>query len=112
MKSNTLVSKEKHLEQAGLANLPDAWSVVEVQELLSEDRGISVGVMYPGEHDSLGVPLIKAGDLADNVINPHPEFYISNEKNYEYRRTTLEGGELLLTLVGVLGQCAIVSPNM
>lgn len=109
---NELVPKEVHLANAGLKNLPSHWSVVEIGELLSEDRGISVGVMYPGNHDPLGVPLIKVGDLMGSVINPNPEFRVTPEKHYEYRRTELEGGELLLTLVGAVGQCAIVPPSM
>lgn len=110
--NSTLVPKEVHLAQAGLSELPSHWSVVEVGELLSEDRGISVGVMYPGKHDPFGVPLLKVGDLTGSVINPNPEFWITPEKHHEYRRTALEGGELLLTLVGGLGQCAVVPPEM
>lgn len=58
-----LLPKEQHLAQAGLASLPPGWSVIELGTLLSEARGISVGVMYPGDHDPSGVPLIKVGDL-------------------------------------------------
>ncbi len=54
--------KEVHLTQAGLGNLPVGWNVVEIGELLCDDRGISVGVMYPGEHDPIGIPLIKVGE--------------------------------------------------
>ena len=32
---------------------------------------------------------------------------VSLQKHQEYRRTELKGGELLLTLVGDIGQCAI-----
>ena len=109
---NGLVPKEVHLGNAGFNKLPTHWSVVEIGELLSEDRGISVGVMYPGNHDPLGTPLIKVGDLIGSVINPTPEFWVAPEKHYEHRRTELKGGELLLTLVGAVGQCAVVPPSM
>jgi len=109
---NGLVPKEVHLANAGFDGLPSHWSVVEVGELLSEDRGISVGVMYPGNHDPFGVPLIKVGDLMGSTINPNPESRITPEKHHEYRRTEFEGGELLLTLVGAVGQCAIVPKSM
>jgi len=68
--------------------------------------------MYPGDHDPDGVPLIKAGDLNGSIINPQPDFRISKHKHHEYRRTALEGGELLMTLVGNVGQCAVVPPRM
>lgn len=83
-----------------------------MQTLLSEDRGISVGVMYPGDHTPDGIPLIKAGDLAGNRINRETDFRISPEKHYEYRRTELEGGELLISLVGDVGRCAVVPASM
>jgi type I restriction enzyme S subunit len=86
--------------------------VAEIGDLLAEERGISVGVMYPGEHDPLGIPLVKVGDMAGSILNPAPEFRISPAKHEEYKRTALEGGELLLTLVGGLGQCAVVPKQM
>lgn len=110
--SSSLLPKEIHLAQAGLAQLPSDWSIIELQELLSEDRGISVGVMYPGKHEPSGIPLIKVGSIKNGMIDPNPEFRITAEKHNEYRRTALEGGELLITLVGNIGQCAIVPPEM
>lgn len=100
------------LEEIGLGDLPNGWDIIRIEELLSEDRGISVGVMYPGDHDPTGTPLIKAGDLAGSRINPRPEFRITPEKHREYRRTQLEGGELLISLVGDVGRCAIVPTEM
>lgn len=101
-----------HLADAGVEELPDDWDVVTLGDLFTEDRGIAVGVMYPGDHDPDGVPLIKAGDLNGSIINPHPDFRISRDKHHEYRRTALEGGELLMTLVGNVGQCAVVPSRM
>jgi type I restriction enzyme S subunit len=103
-------AKRLHLAQAGIVCLPKSWTVIEVGDILSDDRGISVGVMYPGSNDPFGVPLIRGGDLNGNSINQFPEFRITPQKHEEYRRTALEGGELLLSLVGGLGQCAVV-PN-
>ena len=101
-----------HLADAGVEDLPDDWDAVTLGDLFTEDRGIAVGVMYPGDHDPNGVPLIKAGDLNGSIINPQPDFRISKDKHHEYRRTALEGGELVMTLVGNVGQCAVVPPRM
>lgn len=109
---NSFVFKEKLLLQAGFLSLPKEWSILQIGDILSEDRGISVGVMYPGEHDPFGIPLIKVGDLTDNLINSNPEFQITPQKHYEYRRTSFEGGEILLTLVGDVGKCAFVPSKM
>lgn len=104
--------KQINLAQAGLDDLPEGWDVMELGELITDQRGVSVGVMYPGNHDPQGIPLIKVGDMLGSTINPHPEFRISPEVHKEYRRTEFQGGELLLTLVGGLGQCAIVPQSM
>ncbi len=101
-----------HLADAGVVELPEDWDVVTLGDLFTEERGIAVGVMYPGDHVPDGVPLIKAGDLNGSIINPQPDFRISKEKHHEYRRTALKGGELLMTLVGNVGQCAVVPPRM
>jgi type I restriction enzyme S subunit len=100
------------LASAGFGSLPEHWDVVEIADLLSPDRGISVGVMYPGNHDPDGIPIIKAGDMSGHRINPQPEFRISPAKHNEYKRTAFEGGEILMTLVGEIGQCAIVPDEM
>lgn len=83
-----------------------------VGDLLSDDRGISVGVMYPGGDTPDGVPLIRAGDILDGAINPEPTYRISKEVHYEYRRTALVGGESLITLVGTPGQTVVVPKAM
>lgn len=100
------------LEEVGLSALPSSWDVVRIEQLLSTDRGISVGVMYPGGHCPEGVPLIKAGDLGGNRIKQRPEFWISHAKHNEYQRTELAGGELLISLVGDVGRCAVVPGEM
>jgi type I restriction enzyme S subunit len=101
-----------HLADAGVDELPADWDVVTLGDLFAEERGIAVGVMYPGDHVPDGIPLIKAGDLNGSTINPQPGFRISKDKHFEYRRTALVGGELLMTLVGNVGQCAVVPPRM
>lgn len=112
MKGNANDSARAQLAEAGVESLPEDWCVTELGDLLAIDRGISVGVMYPGEHVVDGVPLIKAGDLNGGIIKSNPDFRISQGKHKEYRRTALEGGELVMTLVGNIGQCAIVPPRM
>ena len=99
------------LKDIGLS-LPPGWDIVRLESLLQPDRGIAVGVMYPGDHDPEGVQLIKAGDLSGGRINPTPDFRISQAKHIEYKRTELCGQELLISLVGNVGLCAVVPPAM
>ena len=75
-------------------------------ELLS-GKGVTYGVVKPGDHTPHGIPLIKAADVGNGRVNSAPSFRISQEKHQEHSRTELNGGELLITLVGTPGQCAI-----
>jgi type I restriction enzyme S subunit len=68
--------------------------------------------MYPGSETPGGIPLIKVGDIKDGAIIGRPTFCISPETNHEYRRTQLQGDELLVTLVGNPGECVVVQPHM
>jgi type I restriction enzyme S subunit len=101
------------LENFGISSIPSDWSVVRIEDILERERGISVGVMYPGAHHQGGVALLKVVDVRNNWISDAPDFKISPDKHQEYRRTELEGGELLITLVGQNScQTAIVPESM
>lgn len=92
--------------------VPDSWDVVPLESLLRDSKSIAVGVMYPGQDTPGGVPLIKVGDIKGGVITTQPSFCISIETNHEYRRTQLQGDELLITLVGNPGECVVVQSHM
>ena len=98
-------------EAAG-GNVPEHWEFRTIDELLEHPKAISVGVMYPGSDTDGGVPLIKVSDVKNGAIASHPSFCISNKVDEEYKRTRLNGSELLLTLVGNPGDCVIVTDEM
>ncbi|MFN8865101.1 MAG: restriction endonuclease subunit S [Flavobacteriales bacterium] len=91
--------------------LPSHWRLEPIENLI-EDKGIAVGVMYPGEFTSDGIPLIRAGDVRNNNINQNINYRISKQVNNNYKRTILEGGELLVVLVGNPGLSAVVPDEM
>lgn len=93
-------------------NVPEDWCFQTIESLLADQKSIAVGVMYPGENTVDGVPLIKVGDIKNGKVQGRPSFCISPEVDYEYRRTKLSGNELLITLVGEPGDCAIASEEM
>jgi type I restriction enzyme S subunit len=94
-----------------VGQIPQHWKTIEIGELIIE-KGISVGVMYPGKHTPNGVPLIKAGDVRNGKINRDITFLVSEEVNTTYKRTQLEGGELLIVLVGNPGLSAVVHDDL
>ena len=66
----------------------------------------------PGPHVPNGVPLIKSQHVKNNRIS-EIDLNISKELSNKFKTTILEGGELLLTLVGAsIGRTAIVPDSL
>src|SRR5690554_2790331 len=93
-------------------SVPEHWNFVRFEELLLNPKSMSVGVMYPGKHDGAGVPLIRVADVKNGAVVNKPDFCIGETVHHEYRRTCLDGNELLITLVGNPGDCVIVEKYM
>ncbi len=84
------------------------WEPRELQSLLIKGRKISYGIVKPGRHDPHGVRLIKSQQVRDDSMDLSADFRITKELDKEYARTRLEGGEILLNLVGAsIGRSAI-----
>ncbi len=102
----------KDLWESAGGKAPEHWKFVRFEDLLADSKSIAVGVMYPGEHNDSGTPLIKVSDVKNGKVVRKPDFCIDEKVNHEYRRTMLKGNELLITLVGNPGDCAIVDESM
>ncbi|MFV3408900.1 restriction endonuclease subunit S [Bdellovibrio bacteriovorus] len=99
------------LDLSQLPSLPEGWQYKPLSELV-DDRGICYGVVQPGQHDINGIPLVRVNNLKDNQINITEVMRISSEIEAKYNRSRLKGGEVLLSLVGTLGQVAVVPPEL
>lgn len=80
-------------------------------ETLTEPKsGITYGVVKPGDVGT--IPFVRGGDLIGGEVRLHRLRTITGEVSAQYRRTLLKGGELLMCLVGVPGQCAVAPPEL
>jgi len=84
------------------------WDTVPLETLIEPDRGISYGIVQPGAPIVDGVPIIRVSDIRNEQIAADDPLRVSPSIEAAYSRTRLKGGELLLTLVGTVGQAAIV----
>lgn len=89
-----------------------AWDVVPLASLVDVDRGISYGVVQPGQHVADGVPIVRVTNVREGRIDTDEPLRVSREIASKYNRTRLRGGELLLTLVGTVGETAIVPQSL
>src|SRR5437868_589118 len=90
-------------ELLDLPELPPGWEYHSLTDLVDEGRGISYGIVQPGSHDSSGIPILRVNNIRDGRISTADMLQVSPTIEANYRRTRLQGGEVVLSLVGTLG---------
>src|SRR6266545_3973436 len=88
------------------------WETVPLERLIEADRGISYGIVQPGSPVADGVPIVRVSDVRDGRISTANPLRVSRDIESAYSRTRLKGGELLLTLVGTVGEAAVVPGSL
>jgi type I restriction enzyme S subunit len=91
---------------------PMKWAWASVDQLNPGDRPCTYGVLQPGPHNPRGVPLVRVGDINDGRVTLEGMKRISPRIAAKYQRTKLQGGELLITLVGAIGRTAVVPKSL
>lgn len=87
--------------------LPEKWSADAFANIIDPRATISYGVLVPGPDVDDGVPFVRAQDL---MLSGHPDKpgkVIAHDIESKYARTRLEGGEILLCVVGSIGKLGI-----
>lgn len=72
------------------------------------DGDVSYGIVQPGHHSSGGVPIVRVGDVRNGKVDTSTPLRVHPSIEQKHRRTRLEGGEVLLTIVGSVGETALV----
>lgn len=70
-------------------------------------RGICYGIVQPGKEVANGVPLIRVKDFDGGTLSLDSAKRVAPDIEASYSRSRLEGGEILLSLVGTLGLVAV-----
>ena len=108
-------AKLKRYKQAVLkaAVEGEEWETVPLRDLIQEGRKIAYGVLKPGPHVPDGVRFIKSGQVRDGVMDLSEDYRISKDLDEEFHRTRLQGGEVLLNLVGAsIGRSAVAPDEL
>lgn len=102
------------VDPTGLPKLPDGWCWASVDEVTSAVRTACYGVVQPGDDCTDGVPLVRVCDLMGDgeTILMHALRRIPVDVANEYDRSRIEGGELLVSVVGTIGRTAIAPVSL
>jgi type I restriction enzyme S subunit len=88
------------------------WPTRSLDQLVDDSRGITYGIVQPGDAVVDGVPIVRVNNIRNGRIMTDDVMRVARSIEAKYSRTRLRGGEILLTLVGSLGHCAIVPPEL
>lgn len=88
------------------------WEVRPLSELVNPERGISYGIVQPGAAADDGIPIVRVSDIRAGRINTENPLRVSRNVEEAFARTRLRGGEILLTLVGTVGEAAIAPQSL
>jgi type I restriction enzyme S subunit len=95
----------EQFKEGPIGTVPQCWEFCTLGDLAVEN--ITYGVVQPGEAVVDGVPMVRGGDIKDGEIAQNLRT-ISSKVSSQFKRTILEGGELLVSLVGYPGETAVV----
>lgn len=90
--------------------LPKDWNQATLESLCHAP--ITYGVLKPGEYCTNGTPLLQIKDLLGNLDNQENIHRISDELDFEYRRSKIQVNDILISLVGTVGRIAIVPASL
>ena len=94
-----------------LPDLPTGWSFASL-ESCSQKGSITYGIVQPGSETNGGVPIIRVNNFRDTRIDVSDVMKVTPEIAAKYERTRLKGGEVLLTVVGTVGQVAVAPSSV
>jgi type I restriction enzyme, S subunit len=99
-------------EEFGEGDNVNEWKEYEFSDVLI-DKSISYGIVQPGFHTEINsVPIVRVNNIKNGSIRTDDVLKVSSEIEQKYQKTRLEGGELLITVVGSVGECAIVPESL
>lgn len=83
-----------------------------LSELCSPDRSICYGIVQPGRPTDTGKPILRVKDLSGNRINISEAMRVEESIEAKYKRSRVRTGDVLVSLVGSMGQVAIAGPDV
>jgi type I restriction enzyme S subunit len=88
------------------------WEVVPLELLVDPEKSIPYGIVKTGDPYPNGVPTVRCGDIKRFSIAINDLKLVNPEVHEQYRRTWLEGGEVIIAIRGTVGETAVVPAEM
>ena len=92
--------------------VPADWKDVTLSDVSDPSRKITYGIVQPGQLHSEGVPIVRVNNFRGNSLDLTDRLAVSPEIEEKYRRSRPRPGDLLISLVGSIGQLSIAPPEI
>ncbi len=86
------------------SDFPDTWDVLELKWLCKPGKPITYGILKPGPNQPDGVPYVRVADFPKDRLVLKDLRRTTKEIAHEYRRSTLQAGDVLLSIRGTVGR--------
>ena len=99
----------KHTE---IGEIPEAWEVKRLEDVVSKSRSITYGIVQTGEYIAGGVPCVRVVDMVKRQVQLSEMITTTDEISQNYRRTILKEGDIIFALRGEIGHVRFVSSTL
>jgi type I restriction enzyme S subunit len=86
------------------------WANVPLSDLT--ETPATYGVVQPGQNLPTGLPMLRVNNFRGHSLDLSDVMQIAPEIEAKYERTRIKAGDVLVTIVGSVGQVAIVSNDL
>lgn len=94
------------------ADLPGEWALTELMWLCEPGKPITYGILKPGPDVADGVPYVRVADFPGDRLLLSGIRRTSREIATQYRRSSLRGGDVLLSIRGTVGRVCTVPESL
>ena len=95
-----------------LYSAKDGWNIKELKDIAADSCPISYGIVQQGNHVDGGVPVVRPVDLHTKYVGKANLKCTSKDISDSYKRTVLNGNEVLLCVRGTTGILALATEEL
>ncbi|MBH0113672.1 restriction endonuclease subunit S [Novosphingobium sp. YJ-S2-02] len=92
--------------------LPQGWATISLAEAVEPDAPIIYGILQPGPDQKEGVPYVRPTEIVNDAIQLTELRRTTPEIAKRYSRSSLDAGDVLLSIVGTIGKVATVPEDL
>ena len=92
--------------------LPVGWTTAHLEALVETTAPIIYGILQPGPEQESGVPYVRPTEIVRNKIQLDQLRRTTVEIARKYKRASLRGDDVLLSIVGTVGKVAVVPAEL